>query len=101
MAMRRAELFYFLLSRMPMITTYTEQKKQQQRAVLTKLLEVLDELDIDYLYTDNPIKLYYGEEDIEFIDHKHERKARELVECIRHLKHLRNAERRIPFMNNQ
>lgn len=101
MAMRRAELFYFLLSRMPMITTYTEQKKQQQRAVLTKLLEVLDELDTDYLYTDNTVHLYYSEEDREHINQKQAQKAQMFIENLRTLKHLRRAERLIPFTHNQ
>ena len=84
-----------------MIANYTDQKKKQQKAVLEKLLLVLDELETDYLYTDNPINLYYGEEDREYLDHKHARKAQELVECIRCLKHLRRSERLIPFIHNQ
>lgn len=84
-----------------MITTYTDQKKKQQRAVLTKLLEVLDELETDYLYTDNPINLYYGEEDREYLNHKHARKAQDIIECVRCLKHIRRSERLIPFTHNQ
>ena len=101
MAMRRPELLYFLLSRLPMITTYTEQKKKQQRAVLTKLLEVLDELEIEYLCSQPPAKMYYTDEEYEFINYKQVDKAHKLIECIRTLKNLRRSERLIPFTHNQ
>lgn len=101
MAMRRAELLYFLLSRLPMITTYTDQKKKQQRAVLTKLLEVLDELETDYLYTDNTVHLYYPEEDWEHINPQQAQKALLFIENLRTLKNLRRSERLIPFTHNQ
>lgn len=101
MAMRRAELLYFLLSRMPMITTYTEQKKQQQRAVLTKLLEVLDTLELDYLYSDSSCSIYYTEEDLALINYKQADTVQSLIDSLRTLKRLRRYERLIPFTHNQ
>lgn len=84
-----------------MITTYTDQKKKQQRAVLTKLLEVLDELETDYLYTDNTVHLYYSEEEREYINQKQAQKAQMFIENLRTLKHIRRSERLVPFTHNQ
>lgn len=83
-----------------MITKYNEEKKKQQKAILTKLLEHLDKLEIEYLCSEPPAKMYYTEEEYEHINYKQVDRVHQLIECLRTLKRHRRAERLTPFSHN-